>query len=291
MPWTMHCLRMIGALIAALAVHSASADTVEVVPHAPLPGEPFILRIHGFTSYSFTPFTPYRVELVGQEIQVEGCVSGSGFAVGGDYWRVIPVAGGLPAGQYSVSVYRGTCKVPSPPSAWEFRSATSFTVTVEPETSPGVPSSIRMWEYRNPTTLDYFMTADEREIVALETGKVAGWSSTFRSFLLDATVGSPMCRFYSASFPGKAPHFYTAIPEECAAVKNNSAWTFEGGVGYAGLPNSMGQCVIGMPLYRAYNNGKFGAPSHRYRAGSPLLDMVLYEGWVDEGVVACLPGP
>ncbi len=278
------------ALLLGLAIAGpANADTVEVVPHAPLPGEPFVLRIHGFTSYSFTPFTPYRVELVGQEIQVEGCVSGGGFAVGGDYWRVIPVAGGLPAGQYSVSVYRAICQVTSPPSAWEFRSATSFTVAAEPEAPPEFPSPIRMWEYRNPTTLDYFMTADEREIVALETGKVVGWSSTFRSFLLDATAGSPMCRFYSASFPGKAPHFYTVIPEECAAVKNNPAWTFEAVVGYAGLPDSMGQCASGMPLYRAYNNGKFGAPNHRYRAGNPLLDMVLYEGWVDEGVVACLP--
>lgn len=289
MRWTKQCMRVIGTVVAALAIHSASADTVEVVPAAPLPGEPFILRIHGLTSYSFTPFIPYRVELVGQEIQIEGCISGGGFAVGGFYWRVIPVLSGLPAGQYSVSVYRAVCQLGYPPPQWNLRSTASFVVSSEAQTPPLPPSQLRMWEFDNPSTLDYFMTADEREIVALETGKIPGWRSTFRSFPLEPTTGIPMCRFFSASFPGKAPHFYTINPEECATLKNNPHWIFEGVVGYAELPASNGECASGVPLYRAYNNGKFGAPNHRYRAGNPLADMVMYEGWVDEGIVACIP--
>lgn len=283
--------RLVAAALFLALPSLARADTVEVVPNAPLPGEPFFIRIFGTTPSSFTPFIPYRTELVGTEIQIEGCISGSGFAVPGFYWRSIPVTG-LPPENYTVSVYRAICRdFKEPVVPWTFAGSTTFSVSDANANLPNDGTRIRMWEYQNLETGDFFLTGDEREMAALETGRIPGWAPRYNSFELDATAGDPMCRFLGTGFPGKAPHFYTSRPEECAAVKANPAWVFEGIVGHATQPSADSECLGGIPLYRAYNNGKFGSPGHRYRARNPLLDMVLYDGWVDEGVVACLPPP
>jgi hypothetical protein len=263
---------------------------VEIVPAYPVPGEPLVIRVNGTSGYSFATYTPYRVELVGGEIVVEGCVPSGGFAVPSEYWRSIPIVG-LPAGTYTILMHRAPCSpgttVPVGPP--QFRAATIFTVDPAHSGKPEWRTYLPVWEYHNATTLEYFYVSDEREIVALDSGRIPGWRPTFRWFVLDAVDGDPWCRFYSPSFPGKAPHFSTSRPDECAAVKQNPRWTFEGHAGFAAQPDATGACPGRTPLYRAFNNGKFGAPNHRYRAGSPLFEMIMYEGWVDEGVVACLP--
>ena len=89
----------------------------------------FFIRIFGTTPSSFTPFIPYRTELVGTEIQIEGCISGSGFAVPGFYWRSIPVTG-LPPENYTVSVYRAICRdFKEPVVPWTFAGSTTFSVS------------------------------------------------------------------------------------------------------------------------------------------------------------------
>jgi hypothetical protein len=49
-----------------------------------------------------------------------------------------------------------------------------------------------------------------------------------------------------------------------------------------------------IPLYRLYNNGKGGAPNHRYTTSQTILNQMLAAGWVYEGngitrAFACLP--
>jgi hypothetical protein len=45
-------------------------------------------------------------------------------------------------------------------------------------------------------------------------------------------------------------------------------------------------------LYRAYNNGKGGEPNHRYATDHAVIDTMVAQGWVDEGVAICVPpGP
>ncbi len=96
-----------------------------------------------------------------------------------------------------------------------------------------------------------------------------------------------MCRFFSASFAPKSSHFYTADAIECASVKSNPDWTFEGVVGYV-LPN--GSCDgSSAPLYRLYNNGLGGAPSHKYTLQDYDRSYLLQAGWVEEGALGCVP--
>jgi len=45
-------------------------------------------------------------------------------------------------------------------------------------------------------------------------------------------------------------------------------------------------------LYRAYNNGKGGDPNHRYATDHAVIDTMVAQGWVEEGVAICVPpGP
>jgi hypothetical protein len=144
----------------------------------------------------------------------------------------------------------------------------------------------------------YFVTASPQEIGALDSGLTAGWSRTGESFrVLDLnTAGSAnVCRFWSGqTFVPKSSHFYTPFASECAIVKGNRDWVFEGEVFAMMLPDAAGACASGtVPLYRLYNNGQTGAPNHRYTTSLAIRSEMLAQRWIAEGsgigVIGCVP--
>jgi len=155
-------------------------------------------------------------------------------------------------------------------------------------------------EYYHDDYGHYFSTASPREIADLDTGRRTGWSRTGESFEVlevNAAGASNVCRFWSAqAFAPKSSHFYATFAAECAIVKGNPDWQFEGHVFAVNLPDATGGCAAGtVPLYRLYNDGKTGAPNHRYTARPAIRSQMLAQGWIAEGagvgVVGCVtPG-
>jgi len=146
----------------------------------------------------------------------------------------------------------------------------------------------------------YFVTASPQEIAALDDGRFPGWSRTGQSFeVLELnTAGSAnVCRFWSGqTFVPKSSHFYTPFAAECAIVKGNPGWLFEGEVFAMMLPGAAGTCAGGtLPLYRLYNDGQGGAPNHRYTTSLTIRSEMLAQGWIAEGsgvgVIGCVPAP
>jgi uncharacterized delta-60 repeat protein len=157
-------------------------------------------------------------------------------------------------------------------------------------------------EYFHAAYGHYFMTADEPEIALLDTSPAGGWLRTDQSFnVYDQATAPlvPVCRFWSGqSFAPKSSHFYTPYADECAQVKLDPAWLFERNAFYVRMPEGMSgarTCPSGTrPLYRAYNDGKGGAPNHRYTTDLAVLDEMIAKGWIMEGeaatrVFACVP--
>jgi len=138
----------------------------------------------------------------------------------------------------------------------------------------------------------------------IDAGAVGStWVRTGKSF---PVIVSPGCRIASEDdlhwvyrFTGEPnigpnSHFFTVSPEECAVVRDRSDWhwMFEGVSFWASAPFG-GTCPEGMQeLFRAYNNGKGGTPNHRYAIDHRVIDSMVAQGWVDEGVAICVPpGP
>ena len=144
----------------------------------------------------------------------------------------------------------------------------------------------------------YFATSLSTEIVALDSGAIAGWTRTGQSFRVRAigTQGAAnVCRFFSASFAPKSSHFYTPLRTECELVKANPDWIFEGEIFAIVLAFENGTCPAShLPLYRLYNDGSSGAPNHRYTTNVDVRSAMLQQGWIPEGfgpagVFGCVP--
>ncbi len=76
------------------------------------------------------------------------------------------------------------------------------------------------------------MTASPQEIAALDAGMFPGWSRTgesFAVFRLDTAGAANVCRFWGGqNYSPKSSHFYTPLASECAIVKGDAGWQFEG---------------------------------------------------------------
>jgi hypothetical protein len=144
----------------------------------------------------------------------------------------------------------------------------------------------------------YFVTASPQEIEALDTGRVSGWIRTGESFgvlELDAVGSANVCRYWSVQpfGGGRSSHFYSPFARECVMVKGDPGWVFEGEVFAMMLPDAAGECTDGtVPLYRLYNNGRSGAPNHRYTTSPTIRSAMLVQGWIAEGagigVIGCV---
>jgi len=156
-------------------------------------------------------------------------------------------------------------------------------------------------EYRHSAFGHYFLTTAPDEITSLDAGAFPGWARTglsFEVYGIDPGAAS-VCRFWSGqTFVPKSSHFYTPYANECAKVRQQGVWQYEGDVFGLVLPSGLpgqGTCRLPtQPLYRAYNNGMSGAPNHRYTIDPLVLDAMIAQGWIMEGevatrVFACVP--
>ncbi len=179
-------------------------------------------------------------------------------------------------------------------SAFPFQSGAyslSFSVPGD-SAAPVSAATVTAIEYFHAGFGHYFITASPEEAAAIDSGKIQGWARTgqsFKAYPPDTPGASGVCRFFSAGFAPKSSHFYTPSTEECGIVKSNPNWQYEGLVFSVGASGA-GACPAGMfPLYRLYNNGQGGAPNHRYSTGAGIVSAMAAQGWVSEGVVACVP--
>lgn len=149
-----------------------------------------------------------------------------------------------------------------------------------------------IYEYKNVNTNHYFRTNNAGESVhVLNGGAGDGWVDTKDYFLAwrDSLQGAvPVCRFYSTGFNS---HFFTANAGECAAVKKNKDWAYEGIAYYVKLP-TQGACPAGtLPIYRAFNNRQmFNDGNHRFSTDRSAIDELVAKSWVFEGIAMCAAG-
>ena len=274
------------------------------VPAYPVPGQPIALRITaGSASSPVARVFPHTATVSGNDIRVEGCYVEGSFSVPGSYVASAGVPA-LSAGRYRVSYYRNFCDY-SGRRFGELRLYSFFEFDVQ-DPSDAWPPSPRpvtpVVEYYHESFGHYFLTGDESEQIAVESGRFAGWepvtsgAAWYASFPSDqfafyqaASGLLPVCRFFSgSSFAPKSSHFYTAHPEECERVKGNPHWVFEGIVGFVAPVRNTDVCDQGVPLYRLYNDGKGGAPNHRYTTSILIHQVMQIIGWRPEGFLGCV---
>ena len=159
-------------------------------------------------------------------------------------------------------------------------------------------ASLTAVEYCQAVSGQYFVTASPQEIAALDAGLLAGWSrdgESFAVFELNASGTVNVCRFWSGqTFAPKCSHFYTPLASECAIVKGDPGWQFEGEVFAMMLPDAAGTCTGGtVPLYRLYNNGRVRCPEPPLHDPPVAAAEMVAQGWVPEGfgigVIGCVP--
>ena len=174
---------------------------------------------------------------------------------------------------------------------------TSMTRPVAP-----VPAVARAVEYYHSGLNHYFMTADPTEIDALDRGRFPGWARTGMSFNVVAPAAnasgmtSPVCRYYGSPAFGLNTHFYSASPDECAAVHRlwPVEWILESNsVFQIYMPDmATGICPAGtLPLYRTLNQQDI---NHRYTMDGRVQASMMSRGFVAEGygnppVAMCSP--
>jgi hypothetical protein len=236
--------------------------------------------------------------------------------VGGAPVQVSTVASSNPS---EFAITQSTCATVAPgatctvtlafaPSATGPRSGT-LTVTSNGTGSPqatalaglgvsSTPATVDIIEYYHAAFDHYFITGIADEIAKLDAGVFQGWARTgqkFKGYALDTPGSVNVCRFFSTSFAPKSSHFYTPFAVECAKVKTNADWSFEGEVFGIPIPDANGVCAAGTtPVYRYYNNGQGAAPNHRYTTDATLRATMLQRGWISEGygdlgVIMCSP--
>lgn len=153
-------------------------------------------------------------------------------------------------------------------------------------------------EFYHATYGHYFVTASPQEIADLDTGRRPGWARTGESFAVYdlGTVGTAnVCRFWTdQAFAPKSSHFYTPVASECATVKGNPDWVYEDLAFAWGPTDAEGGCAgLTTPLYRLFNDGRGGAPNHRYTTSFATRASMVAQGWVPEGngigVIGCVP--
>lgn len=271
-----------------------------VLPSYPTPDKPLSIRIRAATPGSPSVVFAHHATVSDDVVRIDGCVGDLGFSVPGLYVFAVGVPP-LPAGHYRVEYRRATCRNDTGEVVAAPQFMTSFGIHVKHPGAgwPGPDAPVMpVTEYYHEGFDHAFITADEDEQVALDSRQFAGWElTTLDTFSPVAKYGfyreagrphtTPVCRFFSASFAPKSSHFYTADPAECERVKSNADWIYEGVVGHVVTYGFCDGSVA--PLFRLYNNGRGGAPSHRYTTLRYQRDYYVGAGWTDEGVLGCVP--
>ncbi|MEP7181940.1 MAG: DUF1800 family protein [Betaproteobacteria bacterium] len=148
-------------------------------------------------------------------------------------------------------------------------------------------------EYYHSGLKHYFITADSQEAAMLDAGNVVGgWERTGGQFTVYADPGpgrAPVCRFFGT--PGRGPnsHFFTADDSECALVKANPGWTYEGVAFHIPVPTA-GSCPAATyPVWRSFFTDRIADANHRFANDPTAYARMNRQGFVPEGVVMCAP--
>jgi hypothetical protein len=124
------------------------------------------------------------------------------------------------------------------------------------------------------------------------------WKRTGNTFKSGGYVSA--CRFYGGKNGGPNTHFYSADDKECESLKQYKFLDYEGQTFAVNVPikaatsNASATCpAAAKPLYRLYNNaaasnGKF-VSNHRYVTQRSDVNAAVAQGWLDEGMVMCVP--
>ena len=158
------------------------------------------------------------------------------------------------------------------------------------KTVGGAPTEAIVVEYYNDALKIFFITADPAEAAMLDAGIIVpGWQRThyeFKVLPVGAATGLPACRFY-AEPPTGPTHVFTIDAAECALLKANPLWSYEG-LAFAADPPVAGDCPPDrIPVIRLYNNGIGGHANHRFTTSRYEMRAMQSVGWSLEGTVFC----
>lgn len=147
-------------------------------------------------------------------------------------------------------------------------------------------------EYYNAALGHYFLTAFPEEAAALDGGAFGGaWRRTGFAFPVWAPQDADaveVCRFFGVPNVGPNSHFYTGQAEECAGLRANPLWTFEGNAFRMSLPTNDACPPDARPVYRLYNDpATLSDVNHRYTLDGATYAAMRAAGWVGEGVALC----
>lgn len=159
------------------------------------------------------------------------------------------------------------------------------------------PPAADVVEFFNATLEHYFLTAVPEEALAIDAGAVGpGWKRTgyaFKAYAVDTVVDGalPVCRFFGTPGVGPSAHFFTADAAECALVKANPRWLYEGLAFRTQVP-SHGLCSANaVPVVRFFRPGMVVTEArHRYVKDAAEIVRMRDAGWIEEGAVFCVPG-
>jgi hypothetical protein len=158
-------------------------------------------------------------------------------------------------------------------------------------------ANIDVIEFQHPSDGQYFITADPAEIAFLDGGGLgADWTRTgakFHAWPRDDTSSTSevdVCRFFGTPGVGPNSHFFTGNATECALVKTDPHWIYEGIAFRSVLPQN-GQCPTGYTtVNRLWLPGADVTGSrHRYTADAATIATMTAAGWKLEGPVFCAP--
>lgn len=164
-------------------------------------------------------------------------------------------------------------------------------------TTSASSATIVVDEFYSPTVNDFFLTGWQPEIDALNSGEFGTWQALDTFIAFDGPVNAgfpgeatPVCRFWTGH-----SHFFSASPDECAAVyENYPGFTLESWAAfYIYLPDVAGECFANeIPVYRLWDGV---SDSHFYTTSLEERDYLVTNGWISEGygpdgVAMCAPG-
>ena len=160
-------------------------------------------------------------------------------------------------------------------------------------TAPSAPAAgeVIVNEFHRDANDHYFVTADAAETAMLDAGTVLrGWTRTgfaFKAWPAGSPFGLATCRFFGTPGVGPDSHFYTNSASECAIVRGNPAWSYEG-IAFNAFPAVAADCPADrIPVTRLYNNGRGGQANHRYITSRSEAAETVARGWSIEGPVFC----
>jgi serine protease len=115
---------------------------------------------------------------------------------------------------------------------------------------------------------------------------------TFKGYAVDSPAPGAInvCRFFGTPGIGPSAHFFTADPAECALVKANPRWLYEGIAFSARLP-SAGACPAGTEAVVRFDwpGSDVSQSRHRYVRDPGEQQRMRDARWIEEGPVFCSP--